>query len=364
MPRKRSNGEGYLHKRSNGTWEWQITLGYDDYGKRLVKSIYGKTQKEVKEKGEAYLAARKDAPAYRGDMTFSEWADIWYNSMRGQVKDSTYDGYKYTLMHLKEYFGEMPLCNIKAITVEKFLREMVDRGESKSYITKFRGMLSQILKKAEANELIKRNVVAVADKIKVPEAVSKKDSFTADEVERMLEKLPYDKMGLSIRLMLGTGMRTQEIMGLMPEHIEPDGSVIHIRQAVTMHKGHPQIGTPKTKTSYRDIPVPESLRPLAIQFRGMGTDYIWCGLTTPICNPSQFRRGFTQALIRVGDVRLLSPHCCRHTYVSQLQALGVEIETIKSLSGHADIDMTEHYLHVQSEVKADAAKKLDKLFVQ
>ena len=45
-------------------------------------------------------------------------------------------------------------------------------------------------------------------------------------------KLPYDKMGMSIRLMLGTGMRSQELLALEPRHIEEDGSVIRIRQAV------------------------------------------------------------------------------------------------------------------------------------
>ena len=49
---------------------------------------------------------------------------------------------------------------------------------------------------------------------------------------------------------------TQEIMALEPKHIEEDASCIHIRQAVTMVKGSPKIGPPKTKTSYRDIPVP------------------------------------------------------------------------------------------------------------
>lgn len=38
------------------------------------------------------------------------------------------------------------------------------------------------------------------------------------------------------------------------------------------------------------------------------------------------------------------------------------LETIQSLTGHADVDMTEHYLHVQKEVKEDAAQKLNSLF--
>ncbi len=47
----------------------------------------------------------------------------------------------------------------------------------------------------------------------------------------------------------------------------------------------------------------------------------------------------------------------RHTYVSQLQAQGVPMETIQSLTGHADVDMKEHYLHVQKKVKENAAGK-------
>ncbi len=38
------------------------------------------------------------------------------------------------------------------------------------------------------------------------------------------------------------------------------------------------------------------------------------------------------------------------------------METIQSLTGHADADMTEHDLHVQKEVKENAAGKLDALF--
>ncbi len=171
-----------------------------------------------------------------------------------------------------------------------------------------------------------------------------------------------DRMGLSIRLMLGTGMRTQEVMALEPKHIAEDGSVIQIRQAVTMTKGTPKIGPPKSKNSYRDIPVPECLRSAAIAFWQTDRQLIWHGEQTPICNPSLFRRQYALTIAQVGEVRSLSPHCCRHSYISHLQAMGVDMETIQSLSGHADIDMTEHYLHVQSEVKTMAVSKLNDIF--
>ena len=66
-------------------------------------------------------------------------------------------------------------------------------------------------------------------------------------------------------------------------------------------------------------------------------------------------------LEKIEGVRYLSPHSCRHTYVSQLQALGVDLETIKSIVGHADLDMTRHYLHVQEPIRQAAVQKFNDL---
>lgn len=48
----------------------------------------------------------------------------------------------------------------------------------------------------------------------------------------MMEGLPDDKIGWSIRLMLFTGMRPGELLGLEPRHIAKDGSWINIEQVV------------------------------------------------------------------------------------------------------------------------------------
>ena len=46
---RRLNGEGSVRKRKNGSWEAIITVGYDKTtGKQKRKSIYGRTQQEVK----------------------------------------------------------------------------------------------------------------------------------------------------------------------------------------------------------------------------------------------------------------------------------------------------------------------------
>ena len=79
-------------------------------------------------------------------------------------------------------------------------------------------------------------------------------------------------------------------------------------------------------------------------------------------NPSHFRKKFKEALAKVDGVRALTPHCCRHTYVSQMQALGVDLATIQSIVGHADVDMTKHYLHVQDSIRQAAIEKFSEAF--
>ena len=48
--------------------------------------------------------------------------------------------------------------------------------------------------------------------------------------------------------------------------------------------------------------------------------------------------------------------------VSQMQALGVDLATIQSIVGHADVDMTQYYLHVQESIRQDAIARFSKAF--
>lgn len=111
--------------------------------------------------------------------------------------------------------------------------------------------------------------------MKAHKPVKRKEAFTQEEVKILMEQLPENKVGHTIRLMLATGMRTQEVLALEPQHIEPDGSCIHIRQAVNMVKGDPISAPPKTANSVRDVPVPPSVRPCAVFLREQAGKFVW-----------------------------------------------------------------------------------------
>ena len=370
MSKKRCNGEGNITKRKDGRWECSIMVGFQKDGRRRRKSFYGKTRKEALDKMHEFkqkvadgLINLDETPIIQPDILFSEWADTWYEGHKDSISKTTQQSYKYTLVTLKEKIGERPVNSIKAMDIEDLLRTLREEGKSDSYVAKARGMLFQIMNKAEANELIRRNPVACVEKMRANKPMEAKEAFTADEVQRLMHDLPHDKYGDSIRLMLGTGIRMQELLALEPRLIEEDGSVIHIRQAVKTVAGRVEIRPPKSRDSLRDVLVPKGLREIVIGLRSTEDKFI---IQSPkkeqLFDPKKYRDKSKDYIEIVGDVRVLTPHSCRHTYVSQMKALGVDLATIQSMVGHADLDMTQHYLHVQSPVKQKAVEAFDQAF--
>ena len=362
MAKRRANGEGSLYQRYDGLWICQLMVGFKADGTRDVRTFTGRTQKEVIRKRDDFKRKRDLGLLTGQDLCFAEWADIWFENHKDNVKPTTQESYRYTLRILKDHFNRRMISEIKAMDIEQFLRKLRKEGASDSALAKCRGMLYQIFNKAAANDIILKNPVAFADKMRKREP-KRKEAFTADEMRILFRELPDNQIGWSIRLLLCTGMRTQELLGLEPRHIAQDGSSINIAQAVVMVKGTATIGTPKSYDSYRTIPVPEMAQYCARNLRNTEKKFIWeGGKQDQPCNPSHFRNQFKKALEQIDGVRVLTPHCCRHTFVSQMQALGVDIETIQNIVGHADIDMTKHYLHVQEPKRLEAAQRFSEAF--
>ena len=363
MAKRRSNGEGTLRQRPNGLWELTLMDGFQSDGRRKYKSFYAKTQKEVKQKARAYQDAKAEGIEVDVVYYFDEWADLWFESHKDNIMPTTQENYQYTLRILKAAFPHKKIRDIKPFDIEMMLKKLRRDGRSTSCLTQCRGMMYQIMNKAEANDLIRKNPVRFAEKMRYREPVKRKDAFTAEEVSILMERLPENRIGLSIRVMLGTGMRTQELLALEPRHIDTDGSHIRIEQAINMQKGTAVVGLPKSRDSYRTIPVPQSLRWCAVALRQTEKKFVWeeRKKDNP-CNPSHFRDQFRKALEAIPEVPTLTPHSCRHTYVSQMQALGVDLSTIQSIVGHADVDMTQHYLHVQESIRLDAIDRFSKAF--
>lgn len=87
-PTRNASGSGSIRQRPDGTWEARYTVGRDPgTGRQVQKSVYGKTQKEVRQK---LTAATHDldegtylAPSR---ITVSQWLEKWLNEYTANLK--------------------------------------------------------------------------------------------------------------------------------------------------------------------------------------------------------------------------------------------------------------------------------------
>lgn len=363
--RRRSNGEGSFQKLPSGNWRVQIMDGHKPNGKKNILTFTAPTKGEVQQKVRQYFAAKETGQYAQTRKTpFNQWADTWYTGYRDQVQPSTYANYQYTLKLLKAHFGSRPIQDIQLIHIDSFLSGLGKTGYSVSLITKCKAMLIQLFAYAEDNNLIPKNPALRARVAKDCdlEAPGRKDAFTMEEEAALMAELPDDLLGNSIRTLLVTGLRVQELLALTPDDIAEDGSSVRVNKAIKMVDGVPVLGPPKSKTSNRVIPVPTDYRGIVQKLRSQGGKAFLWSSTRPdlLFNVKRFRQLYYRALDQLPDVRRLSPHCCRHTYVTRLEASGVPLQLIARLAGHSSTGTTVGYTHTDLNTLSQAVSALNR----
>ena len=63
----------------------------------------------------------------------------------------------------------------------------------------------------------------------------------------------------------------------------------------------------------------------------------------------EFRNRYKSAMKKLSGVTYRTPHCCRHTYITNLEAKHVPMELISALAGHEDSTTTLGYTHISLE---------------
>ena len=117
MAKKRANGEGSIRKRENGGWEARYFVD----GKR--KSLYGKTQSEVKTKLRNVLTEiENNTYSEQNKMLFTEWCKQWLEIYaKPNIKPSTYSSYYgYVYKHIIPWFPKVALKDLRADMLQRF----------------------------------------------------------------------------------------------------------------------------------------------------------------------------------------------------------------------------------------------------
>ena len=189
----------------------------------------------------------------------------------------------------------------------------------------------------------------------------KKTILEPAEVARLIDHAKADKLrGIFYAFPFLTGVRASEQLGLLWEDIDLDRGIITIRR-VQERDGTMTLAT-KTEAGEREIPICATLRQMLLEWklacpRLDGALYrVFCGPGQPRAWPqrpknagaailySNFLRRYWQPGLMAAGVRYVTHHSARHSFVSVLQAQGVEVGLVAKLAGHANPAVTlGHY---------------------
>ena len=189
------------------------------------------------------------------------------------------------------------------------------------------------------------------------------DVLTAAE-RRSLENYLINNMNLTnlaVLLCLFTGLRIGELCGLKWEDIDFATNTLSVKrtvQRITKNGKSPVIiGSPKSRTSVRVVPIPAFLMTLLNDYKSFGGFYIITNTVKPT-EPRTMQNRFKSILKSCG-IRNVNFHLLRHTYATVCIEKGFDPKTLSELLGHADAAITlNRYVHSSMEIKKNYVSRL------
>ena len=253
MGRKRVLPKGV--RRKGGTYEARATINKIPiyaYGKDLDLLL-----KEFEYKKEQ---ARNRVDYRKNGITLNEWFDEWFEEVKAhKVKPtSIYPMRNRFTRTFGFYIGDMKVCEIKLLHVQKALNAMELNGVAHSSMRDALGRLRECMEFAVANEMIHSNPCIVIQVLWTDKRSKEEIALTQDEQNMFLsgvEDFWYKEMFYFLCL---TGVRVGELGALRWEDINFSKKIIHIKHSLSISYvdgvKRMELVSPKTVNSYRRIP--------------------------------------------------------------------------------------------------------------
>lgn len=208
---------------------------------------------------------------------------------------------------------------------------------------------------------------------------ARKVVLSPDEVARLLDAARHDlDKGVYVAFPFLAGTRPSEQLGLVWDDVDFEANVIRIRR-IQMRDGSLSEFT-KTAAGVRSIPMSPLLREMLLAWRvrcprkegalervfpAPGVARAWplprLGGGGPLIY-GNFRKRYWVPTLKGLGLPAVTPHSARHSFISVLQAQGVEVGLVAKLAGHKNAVVTlSHYTHAMRGGE-DAVKSLDRAY--
>ena len=343
----------------SGFCEVKMVLAPDGKKKMVRKSFFHRGEGEIPlanpQQAQSGMARACAAPDKKEQgVKFTEWSETWLELYKKPIVYHNTFVITYLNVvrnHLQPFFGGMELQEIDPAKVREFFAGKTNFSES--MIKKMKMCLSAIFEGAMENRLCDRNpaknVICVSEKRR-----DERKTYTEEQAKRVKELAWY--LPPEIVLMLETGLRKGEMLGLTWEDIDRESKTIHVRRSIADEIGRGIVERPPKWNSTREIPVSDELLGLLAKQPRVGRFVFGKKNGSGPQSPILWARKLNRFMERLPeDIPRLTAHELRHTYGTLLRRRGADIYSIQKVMGHRDVRMTsEIYVHNELDVLRQA----------
>lgn len=396
---RRANNEGSIFQRSDGRWGGALTMGYDENGKIIRKTIYGKTQAEVVKKL-SEISGRMKSNTYElveNNNLETLMFEYLMTFKKSAVSPRTFEGnIRNFKLHIAPLIGKMKVYEIDNYAIQKLVNNLMEQRYSNDTVKKCKHLLNQFFEYAIDNKWILVNPTL---KVKIK---GKRNIYQANDDEKykamppeirdkFLDALNKDEANfikpLCITLMFA-GLRIGEALALKWKNIDFDNKTIKVERAITQvpkfdEQGNIKdritvIGDTKTTCSVREIPVADIVIETLKQWKDKQNHRQQADpdVTAILTSPTSFvfanddgsyrtysgtRKIFDRFKRRNGlDKFNIHFHGLRHTFSNMLFEMNENPKVIQQLLGHRDVKTTiTVYNSVNSDYVREATDRLN-----
>lgn len=373
---KGAKGGGTIRQRPDGRWEARYTLGIDPgTGKQIQKSVYGKTQKEVRQKLTA-ITAEIDEGTYMDvpRLKTADWLNTWVEEYIGNVKPATRKSYQdHVRLNIIPYVGAVPLSKLTAAMIQQMYNELqTEKGLSPKTIKNVHGVLHRALEQAQKMGYIRNNPLAA---VTLPRIEKKQIKPLEDnELCAFLKEIRGDTYELVYFVTVFTGLRQGEVLGLTWDCVNFEKHTLLINKQHGKKKGTCEYCFSSLKNDRPRLieaadGVMDALKKQQIRQQRWAarlkdgwenSDNLVFTTETGryLCNQTVYL-AFKKVMCRL-HLNATRFHDLRHTYAVNSLKSGDDIKTVQENLGHQTAAFTlDVYAHATSSMKHESANRMD-----
>ena len=294
------------------------------------------------------------------DFVLNDWFPVCINN--GEHKPKTIAFYNDTTKNIVEHFKGCNVQKISSTDIQKFIIHLrTVKGYTPQYVHHHYRSLNMIFAFAMKQELLLKNPMDKVDKPKLQK--HKVDALTPDEAAAFfaaLDSCPLD-FRCMLHLLITTGIRRGECLGLKWHDIDEARSIIKIQRNVTYTKESGiVVSSPKTAASTRVVPIMGSTLDLLAQLKAQRQNehprtiiedsFIFPGeadIFSPRSPDAVTRR--LKRFMSAHKLPDMSPHDLRHSCATLLLNSGADIKSVQEILGHTNASTTLNF-YVKSDI--------------